>query len=215
MLAALALAATAVSVMNLTLMTEEVADGAMCIDGSPAAFYFRPGSGADVNHWVIYFEGGGWCYDPADCYYRSTTHDGSSSTYPPQQTLTGTVGGMMSANCSVNPDLCKYNYVYLKYCDGNSFSGNSAEPLIYNNTKLWFRGKRIIDAALNRLVRDFNAGAAEKILLTGCSAGGLATYLHVDYVSAFFSNAAKGLTLFKAAPMSGFFLDHETVYKTE
>jgi len=30
----------------------------------------------------------------------------------------------MSSSCLVNPDFCNYNKVYLKYCDGNSFSGN-------------------------------------------------------------------------------------------
>lgn len=35
---------------------------ARSLDGSPSAFYFSEGSGADANNWAIYFQGGGWCY---------------------------------------------------------------------------------------------------------------------------------------------------------
>ena len=46
----------------------------------------------------------------------------------------------------------------------------------------YFRGRRIIDEILKELTANMNLGAAERVLLTGCSAGGLATYLHTDYV---------------------------------
>ena len=44
------------------------------------------------------------------------------------------------------------------------------------------------------------------MLLTGCSAGGLATYLHADHVGAHLRKAAPALRRFKAAPDAGFFL---------
>ena len=44
------------------------------------------------------------------------------------------------------------------------------------------------------------------MLLTGCSAGGLATYLHTDHVGAHLRKAAPALRRFKAAPDAGFFL---------
>lgn len=46
------------------------------------------------------------------------------------------------------------------------------------------------------------------VLLSGCSAGGLATYLHADYVRSLLPRSVKR---FKAAPVSGFFLDHSNV----
>jgi hypothetical protein len=33
---------------------------ALSLDGTPGAFYFSPGSGENINDWVIYFQGGGW-----------------------------------------------------------------------------------------------------------------------------------------------------------
>ena len=35
---------------------------AKCLDGSPPAYYFRPGVGADARKVIVYLEGGGWCY---------------------------------------------------------------------------------------------------------------------------------------------------------
>jgi hypothetical protein len=50
-----------------------------------------------------------------------------------------------------------------------------------------------------------------KVLLSGCSAGGLSTYLHADYVGELLAVAAPRMTKYAAAPVSGFFLDHATV----
>ena len=36
------------------------ADGAVCLDGSPAGFYYRPATDpANKNDWVIHFQGDG------------------------------------------------------------------------------------------------------------------------------------------------------------
>lgn len=48
--------------------------------------------------------------------------------------------------------------------------------------------------------------APTQVLLSGGSAGGLSTYLHADYVRSQFAETVK----FKAAPISGFFLNHAT-----
>eukprot|EP00659_Diplonema_papillatum_P010689 gene10689-16445_t len=209
MLASAAVAALTVGVMHLELMTEEVDSmGAMCLSGSPGGYYYGKANSENVNNWLIFFQGGGWCYDEVDCYYRSMTALGNSSSWAP----TFEDGGMISQNCTVNPTFCNFNIAYLRYCDGNSFSGNADKPLVVNNTNVYFRGKRIIDAALSHLSAKYNLSSAVNVLLTGCSAGGLATYLHTEYVHTWFRFNAPNLQVFKAASISGFFLDHLTVY---
>ena len=72
---------------------------------------------------------------------------------------------------------------------------------------LWFRGRRILDAVLETLRQpQYDLTKATDVLLTGCSAGGLATYLHTDYVGAHLRKIAPALRRFKAAPDAGFFL---------
>src|SRR5262245_4669010 len=43
---------------------------AVCNDGSPAIYYFRPGTGTGVNRWVIFLGGGGFCYSVTACQLR-------------------------------------------------------------------------------------------------------------------------------------------------
>lgn len=69
-----------------------------------------------------------WCYSISDCYHRSKTALGSSSNIP----TTVSLGGLLSSNCADSP-LCNYNMVYLKYLDGNSFSGMLDKPVMFNN----------------------------------------------------------------------------------
>lgn len=58
---------------------------ALCLDGSPGAYYLTPG---DPTKILLFFEGGGWCGDDdlsstvENCYQRSKTGLGSSLLYP-------------------------------------------------------------------------------------------------------------------------------------
>merc|ERR1719401_2583608 len=101
------------------------------------------------------------------------------------------------------------------YCDGNSFSGDRDEPLIVRgldgkDKPLYFRGRRIVDAAIETLL-GMGLNKASTVLLTGCSAGGLATFLHADYVHDRLKATVPTLQKYRVAPMSGFFLFHNNV----
>lgn len=87
--------------------------GALSLDGTPGAFYWREGSS---DNWAFYFQGGGWCYSLADCYGRSLGNLGSSKALP----STGTMGGLLSDDCTVSP-LCNYNVVWLAYVSSHFF----------------------------------------------------------------------------------------------
>ena len=41
------------------------------LDGTNPGFYWTKGSGTGANKWVLYFKGGGWCYDEASCKQRA------------------------------------------------------------------------------------------------------------------------------------------------
>jgi hypothetical protein len=46
---------------------------AVCNDGSPAAYYYKPAL-SNVGHeniWNVHFEGGNWCTDEESCDFRS------------------------------------------------------------------------------------------------------------------------------------------------
>lgn len=191
----------------------------MCLDGSPVGFYWSPGQGLQAYNWMIYFQGGGWCYDDYDCLGRSKTTLGSSKTWSP----TGNIGGLLSNDCKVNPRFCNYSMVWMPYCDGNSFSGMRDEPLMVNGTALYFRGRRNIDAIMAALAANVQKAvvpwsSAFDVVLTGCSAGGLATYMHADYVGGMLApnrpsppGGPARVGNYHVIPISGFFQDAPNV----
>ena len=55
--------------LDLVLLTDAQGKdkGAVCLDGSNPGFYMTKGTDTDTTKWVLYFKGGGWCYDEVDC----------------------------------------------------------------------------------------------------------------------------------------------------
>jgi len=126
------LSPTAKPPMKLHMMPDKGLKGmgAVCLDGTDAGFYFSAATDPkNKNDWQLYFQGGGWCYDEVDCLGRSHGGLGSSKDWAP----TSSIGGIMSDNCTVNPDFCNFNRVHMVYCDGNSFSGNRDDAVMVCN----------------------------------------------------------------------------------
>jgi hypothetical protein len=91
--------------------------GAKCLDGSPGALYFRPGSGSGAKSWLIHHEGGGWCESYSDCAARAKTPLGSSKSYAagmylPDPRHSVTAGGYFSTNETENPLMFNWNVAY-------------------------------------------------------------------------------------------------------
>jgi hypothetical protein len=162
------------------------ADGAVCLDGSPGAFYFRPASTGGEQKFYVHFEGGGWCTDLASCASRSQTLLGSSLMYPDRMVpyqdrgYFNTSVAYFSADPAINPQMYNWNSVFLRYCDGQSFAGALQEPVVNGSTKLHFQGSAVLDAMIAQLRATHSLGNATDVVVGGASAGGLAVYLHAD-----------------------------------
>ncbi|XP_065888037.1 uncharacterized protein [Dysidea avara] len=122
-------------------------------------------------------EGGGYCTDEEDCVKRSFTDLGSSKKWP----STITIDGLLSDDCTENPHFCGWSVVFIPYCDGGVFSGNVIHPVRVGLRRIYFRGIRVLDTVIGALLMA-GLSNAEHVILTGCSAGGVSTYLHVDHV---------------------------------
>lgn len=180
----------------------------VCLDGSPAGVYVhRATSSAGKRKFAFFFQGGGWCSGPQDCKGRAGTDLGSSLKWGNE---TGGAGPM-DPDCSRNPLFCDWNLVILPYCDGNSFTGSRDGALVVDGQPLYFRGAHITEAAMRWSVANLALDKATDVLLSGCSAGGLATILNTNRVGAFLQRYAPALQTFKAIPLSGVFLDVPTV----
>ncbi|KAJ4727950.1 Pectin acetylesterase [Melia azedarach] len=178
----------------LTLIQGADSKGAVCLDGTLPGYHVHHGSGSGANSWVIQLEGGGWCNTIRSCVYRKTTRRGSSKFMEKQLPFTG----ILSNKPEENPDFFSWNRVKLRYCDGASFSGDSQNE----DAKLYFRGQRIWLAAMQDLMAK-GMQNADQALLSGCSAGGLASILHCDE----FQDLFPATTKVKCLSDAGMFLD--------
>ncbi|KAJ8619290.1 hypothetical protein MRB53_027819 [Persea americana] len=180
--------------VGLTLIQGAAAKEAFCLDGTLPAYHLHRGYGSGGNSWLIQLEGGGWCYDSRTCVYRKTTRRGSSNYMERRIPFTG----ILSNKAEENPDFYNWNRVKLRYCDGASFSGEGQNQ----DKQLIFRGQRIWLAAMEDLMSK-GMRNANQALLSGCSAGGLATILHCDEFRELFPSNIK----VKCLSDAGLFLD--------
>lgn len=166
---------------NLTKVSASAAEqfGAKCLDGTPPAYYVW--SGNESKKFVIFLEGGGWCFTDVECVSRSRGGLGSSKGYAHQM---ADAGGIMSMNSTENPYFANFTKVFVKYCDGSSFTGNRVSTSNVNGEEIWYRGRPNLDAVLEQLSSDHNVNEAVELVLSGGSAGGLAVYLNLDHVAA-------------------------------
>lgn len=182
--------------VDITVLRDAATKGAVCLDGSPPAYNLHRGFGSGANRWLINMEGGGWCHNITSCLKRAHSHLGSS-LYMGQKLV---FSGILTDNQSLNPDFYNWNRVAVRYCDGSSFTGDVEE--VNQVTKLRFRGQRIWQAIMEDLLAK-GMDKAEQALLTGCSAGGLTTFLHCDE----FRDLLPETAIVKCMPDAGFFTD--------
>ncbi|XP_059457471.1 pectin acetylesterase 12-like [Corylus avellana] len=180
--------------VGLTLIQGAGAKGAVCLDGTLPGYHWHRGYGSGANSWLIQLEGGGWCNNIRTCVYRKKTRRGSSTYMEKEIAFTG----ILSNKAEQNPDFFNWNRVKLRYCDGASFTGDGEDKA----ARLQFRGQRIWLAAMEDLLSK-GMHFAHQALLSGCSAGGLASILHCDE----FRGLLPRTTKVKCLSDAGMFLD--------
>jgi len=173
-------------------------------------YYHRKGTGSGANKWFLHQQGGGWCYDLNSCVSRSKGSLGSTKADPNTSSL---CSGYFSLDIYQNPLMYNWNAVELRYCDGASVSGDKDTPTVVENTTLHFRGRAILDAEIKSILNDRGMNKATDVVVSGCSAGGLATFLHCDHWAAAISKATNGAAKVACMPDSGFFLDEDRAPK--
>ena len=174
-----------------------------CLDGSPYGFYFVP-STTGSKEWTISIEGGGWCYDEQECYSRSQMNLGSSKAW-------GKEAGCACMNANKDGPVADCNCLYMPYGDGASFSGYRPDPWPVPGMpgkNLTFRGIVNLDATLDWAF-EHGLSEATEFVLTGGSAGGLSTFLHMDRVAAQIRQRSSTIQKIVGAPVVGYFLDHD------
>lgn len=119
--------------------------------------------------------------------------------------------GITGFNSSINTVTYNWNKIFIGYCDGASYSGHVQKAVNVPNTAdfIHFKGRFILDALYDTFLTEYEMNNASSVIISGTSAGGLAVYLHADYLHE--KIVAHSITLkpprITAVPDAGFFMN--------
>lgn len=176
-------------------------EGAKCRNGSPAGYYLRKGKNAEGNL-MIFFNGGGVCYDDFLCGFNPQSVDESM----PGETIQNATLELFSnlqvlkvAQQPVEEGIFKrdaknpvgdWNMVYIPYCTGDIFAGTKPDTEIPNSI---LQGKQQLVGYNNTMLMlpliKQAFPSPKQVLVTGVSAGGMATLVHYDNMRETFKGA--------------------------
>ena len=74
-----------------------------------------------------------------------------------------------------NPLFHNWTKAYLPYCDGSFHMGRVENPVSYQGNDLYFRGEDNTKASLNYLQERFDIYNADSLIVSGLSAGSIAS----------------------------------------
>lgn len=139
---------------------EQIRAGAKtkCARGGPYSFWLRK---AASDKLVIFFQGGGGCFDKRTCAPGSTWFDDriDSEDVPSKQQ------GILALDDKDNP-FRDWSFLYIPSCTGDVHIGDAR--VRYGSTVVEQRGWQNAHAALERAFEEFSP---RHVLVTGCSAG--------------------------------------------
>lgn len=194
----------------------ETESGARCLDGSQYGVYHSAGFGKGKKNLLINFWGGGLCQGRTiealldDCVSRSKDELGSSSLWSAEAEFES---GFLATEANKNSNFYDWNKFDFPYCDGTFHQGNLNEPINHNGSLLFLRGFQNVLNALSFVTKQVDLTQIEKVVITGGSTGGYATYTYIDYIRNTFHKINPSLK-FYGIPDSGFFVDYYS-YKTK
>ncbi|GAA6735217.1 hypothetical protein Thermus77359_04420 [Thermus oshimai] len=154
--------------------------GGVCSDGSPYRFYVSPG---DPKRVVLDFQGGGACWDAATCGPASQTY---RKKVDPQELLLAQ--GIYNRMSIANP-FFGWTHIFVPYCTGDLHVGQATVD--YGGFRVHHQGARNALAVLEYLFR--NHPQAERVFVTGCSAGAYGAVFWADKVLSTYKNAQVAL----------------------
>ncbi len=163
---------------------------AVCNDGSPAIYYFRPATDASAStKWIVFLQGGGSCSSVDGCEERRVSdRELTTSVGEPE---TRVVDGIFSPDAVNNPDFYDWNQVVLHYCSSDGWVGDDE---VSGTSMNWqFHGYNIVGAVIDDLKNETetstNLSQATEVIFGGSSAGAAGAEQNLDRVASLLPNA--------------------------
>ncbi len=137
-----------------------------CAHDTPFAFWARPGT---TDKLLVYFQGGGGCWDGDTCQVGSSFYDASVSANDAPDRR----GGILDFENPENP-FADYHAVYVPSCTGDIYLGSQIQTYTTSageTIDIYHHGFENLNAALNWTFE--HVLAPEAVFVTGCSAGSI------------------------------------------
>lgn len=167
-----------------------------CNDGSPPSLYIRAGEPGHEGDWVLFLEGGKHCDLYEDCAVRWCGEEDYDASHMSSRWLPQTRAGAGIALQSAANSFSGYNQVYFHYCSSDRWTGTH-EGFVFDDAQPAFRlnflGSEIVSDAIDALSAGLSSddglvslpqlSSAERVILSGSSAGGVGVVLNLDRVA--------------------------------
>ncbi|MEO1291077.1 MAG: pectin acetylesterase-family hydrolase [Chloroflexota bacterium] len=163
--------------------TEIDVDTGVCLYGGDYSFFVFPNP-TPTNNLVIYFQGGGACWDGLTC--------GSIGSYATvfdvySEQINLYTQGIFALGNQANP-IQEANIVFVPYCSGDLHMGNSQATFEvppeagYSDPEIdvFFNGFNNASAVLEWVYANFQSPS--RLLISGCSAGGYGALHQAPYI---------------------------------
>jgi hypothetical protein len=155
--------------------------GAKCLNGAAPKVEIRLNKSS--TQWVLFLEGGGWCYGATDkatvasCARRGgfvpgVVGDPTAASGARVNMSTSDYGGVMGSSPETNPDFYTWNAIFIHYCDGASMGSSRTDPIAVKDkkgkpTQMWMRGRNNFNAAIDDLLSTQGMNKATEVILSG------------------------------------------------
>jgi hypothetical protein len=148
-----------------------------CARGAAYAYWIRRG---DPKRLLVFFQGGGGCFDPRSCALGSTWFDDRVDVEDSPEYQ----GGVLELDRAANP-FRGWSVVFIPSCTGDVHVGTKLVD--YGSVKVHQTGWWNARAALEHAYREFPSPNA--VFVTGCSAGSVGSAFHFDGIVRRYRNA--------------------------
>lgn len=181
-------------------------EGSQCADGTKSFFQvtLRP----KAKHLLIYLSGGGACWDKTTCEKGYASRLTRVEEY--QNWNSGK--GIFNATAKNNPFASDYNVVTVPYCTGDVHAGDREANYGTARAPYVIRHRGFQNVAKTLAKVKAMMPNPEKVVMLGCSAGGIGAYYHLANLAKTFPENHKYVISDAGTPFKPPYL-YETNYK--
>lgn len=168
--------------------------GSECLDGSQTGIAVNPSTTSE--NVVFFLQGGNACFNLASCLVTANPNGIDKARFEANELPALESADWFDRANPANP-LKDYTWVYIPYCSGDLHAGDADDVMVGGKARQ-FHGYKNVGLAVD-FVKPLVPGA-QKVLVTGVSAGGFGAALNYDRIATAFGSGVKTTLIDDSGP---------------